>query len=103
MAWAFIPALGGRRRQISVNERPATKQNKAKQNQTKHEKKCKMCWELGVVVHACKLSTQVAEARTGEMAQQLRALTALPEFKSQEPYGGSQPSEMRSDATFWVV
>ena len=34
-------------------------------------------------------------ARAGEMAQQLRALTALPkvlEFKSQQPHGGSQPS-----------
>jgi hypothetical protein len=45
----------------------------------------------------------------GEMAQQLRALTALPksrrgrEFKSQQPHGGSQPSLMRSDALFWCV
>jgi hypothetical protein len=33
----------------------------------------------------------------GEMAQQLRALTALPrspEFNSQQPHGGSQPSVM---------
>jgi hypothetical protein len=26
-----------------------------------------------------------------------------PEFKSQQPHGGSQPSEMRSDALFWGV
>jgi len=26
-----------------------------------------------------------------------------PEFKSQHPYGGSQPSLMRSDALFWCV
>ena len=25
-----------------------------------------------------------------------------PEFKSQQPHGGSQPSIMRSDALFWV-
>jgi hypothetical protein len=34
------------------------------------------------------------------MVQRLRALTALlksPEFKSQQPHGGSQPSVMRSD------
>jgi hypothetical protein len=40
----------------------------------------------------------------GEMAQWLRALTALPkgpEFKSQQPHGGSQPSVMRSEAPFW--
>jgi hypothetical protein len=32
------------------------------------------------------------------MAQWLRALAALPEFNSQQPHGGSQPSVMRSDA-----
>jgi hypothetical protein len=40
------------------------------------------------------------------MAHQVRALTALPkgpEFKSQQPRGGSQPSVMRSDALFWRV
>jgi hypothetical protein len=26
-----------------------------------------------------------------------------PEFKSQQPHGGSQPSIMRSDALFWSV
>jgi hypothetical protein len=26
-----------------------------------------------------------------------------PEFKSQEPHGGSHPSVMRSDALFWCV
>jgi hypothetical protein len=38
--------------------------------------------------------------RAGEMAEQVRALTALsrgPEFNSQKPHGGSQPSVMGSD------
>ena len=38
------------------------------------------------------------------MAQQLRALPALPkgsEFNSQQPYGGSQPSVMRFGVLFW--
>jgi hypothetical protein len=42
----------------------------------------------------------------GEMACQLRALTALtvsPEFNSQQPHGGLQPSVMGSDALFWCV
>jgi hypothetical protein len=26
-----------------------------------------------------------------------------PEFKSQQPHGGSQPSVMRSDALFWHI
>jgi hypothetical protein len=33
----------------------------------------------------------------------VRALTALPEFNSQQPHGGSQPSVMGSDALFWCV
>ena len=40
----------------------------------------------------------------GEMAQWLRALTALPrgpEFNSQQPRGGSQPSVTRYGALFW--
>jgi hypothetical protein len=42
----------------------------------------------------------------GEMAQRLRALDGSsegPEFKSQQPRGGSQPSLMRSDVLFWGV
>jgi hypothetical protein len=40
------------------------------------------------------------------MTQRLRALTACssrgPEFKSQHPHGGSQPSVMESDTLFCV-
>jgi hypothetical protein len=42
----------------------------------------------------------------GEMAQWVRAPDCSsrgPEFKSQQPHGGSQPSVMRSDALFWCV
>jgi hypothetical protein len=42
----------------------------------------------------------------GEMAQWVRAPDCSsegPEFKSQQPHGGSQPSVMRSDALFWSV
>jgi hypothetical protein len=46
---------------------------------------------------------QQQKLRAGEMAQWLRALTTFPEFKSQQPHGGSQPSVMRSDALFWCV
>jgi hypothetical protein len=42
----------------------------------------------------------------GEMAQRVRALdcfTEDPEFKSQQPHGGSQPPVMRPDVLFWCV
>jgi hypothetical protein len=41
-----------------------------------------------------------------EMAQWVRAPDCSsegPEFKSQQPHGGSQPSVTRSDALFWCV
>jgi hypothetical protein len=45
--------------------------------------------------------------RAGEMAQQLRASIDCssrgPEFNSQQPHGGSQPSVMGSDALFWCL
>jgi hypothetical protein len=42
----------------------------------------------------------------GEMAQRVRAPDCSsegPEFKSQQPHGGSQPSVMKSDCLFWSV
>jgi hypothetical protein len=42
----------------------------------------------------------------GEMAQWVRAPDCSsegPEFKSQQPHGGSQPSVTRSDALIWSV
>jgi hypothetical protein len=42
----------------------------------------------------------------GEMAQWVRAPDCSsegPEFKSQQPHGGSQPSVTRSDSLFWSV
>jgi hypothetical protein len=48
----------------------------------------------------------VLNTGAGEMAQWLRALTALPEVlssNSQQPYGGSQPYVIGSDALFWCV
>jgi hypothetical protein len=44
--------------------------------------------------------------RAGEMAQWVRApgcSSEGPEFKSQQPHGGSQPSVTKSDSLFWSV
>jgi hypothetical protein len=38
----------------------------------------------------------------GEMAQQLRALAALPEVLSQQPHGGSQQSVMGSSVLTYI-
>jgi hypothetical protein len=53
---------------------------------------------------------RVLAAGVGGMAQWLSALIKStdcssegPEFKSQQPHGGSHPSVMRSDALFWCV
>jgi hypothetical protein len=44
--------------------------------------------------------------RAREMPQWVRAPDCSsegPEFKSQQPHGGSQPSIMRSDSLFWSI
>jgi hypothetical protein len=46
------------------------------------------------------------EKGAGELAQWVRVPDCSsegPEFKSQQPHGGSQPSVMRSDTPFWRV
>jgi hypothetical protein len=54
-------------------------------------------------IHTLKIKNK---SRAGEMAQWVRAPDCSsegPEFKSQQPHGGSQPSVTRSDALFWSV
>ena len=46
------------------------------------------------------------ESGAGEVAQQLKSTDCSsrgPEFNSQQPHGGSQPSVMRSDVLSWGV
>jgi hypothetical protein len=52
------------------------------------------------------LSAFIRNGGAGEMAQWVRAPDCSsegPEFKSQQPHGGSQPSVTRSDSLFWSV
>ena len=57
------------------------------------------------IMHTVQL--KLGGRSAGEMAQQLRALTACssrgPEFNPQHPHGGSQPSVTGSNALFWCV
>ena len=41
--------------------------------------------------------------RDGSAVKSTDYSSRVPEFKSQQPHGGSQPSVMRSDALFWCV
>jgi hypothetical protein len=52
------------------------------------------------------LAAEKIQYRAGEMAQRVRDADCSsegPEFKSQQPHGGSQPPVMRSYALFWWV
>jgi hypothetical protein len=60
-----------------------------------------LCWYKYMCVCLCINMCM----RAGEMAQWVRAPDCSskgPEFKSQQPHGGSQPSVMRSDSLFGV-
>jgi hypothetical protein len=41
--------------------------------------------------------------RDGSMVKSSDCSSKGPEFKSQQPHGGSQPPVMRSDALFWCI
>jgi hypothetical protein len=41
--------------------------------------------------------------RDGSAVKNTDCSSKGPEFKSQQPHGGSQPSVMRSDTVFWSV
>jgi hypothetical protein len=41
--------------------------------------------------------------RDGSMVKSTDCSPEVPEFKSQQPHGGSQPAVMRSEALFWCI
>jgi hypothetical protein len=41
--------------------------------------------------------------RDGSVVKRTDCSSDGPEFKSQQPHGGSQPSETKSDALFWSI
>jgi hypothetical protein len=49
------------------------------------------------------LKTKQKGWRDGSAGKSTHCSFQGPEFKSQQPHGGSQPSEMRSDPLFWCV
>ncbi|EDL92826.1 rCG41153 [Rattus norvegicus] len=51
------------------------------------------------------LGIEIHHFWTGEMSavKSTDCSSRGPEFNSQQPHGGSQPSVMRSDALFWCV
>jgi hypothetical protein len=49
------------------------------------------------------ISTLKLGWRDGSVVKSTDCSSEGPEFKSQQPHGGSQPSVMRSDALFWGV
>jgi hypothetical protein len=64
----------------------------------------------GVLGHLLNSSSQVLAqewenrgCRDGSEVKSTDCLSKGPEFKSQQPHGGSQPSVMGSEALFWCV
>jgi hypothetical protein len=53
----------------------------------------------------CKSSKKGSKKgwRDGSVVKSTDCSSEGPEFKSQQPHGGSQPSIMSSDALFWCV
>jgi hypothetical protein len=69
-------------------------------------------WRFKDTTWTIKLSTQNLSSnkkcrhrgwRDGSAVKNTDCSSKSPEFKSQQPHGGSQPPIMRSDALFWDV
>jgi hypothetical protein len=50
-----------------------------------------------------KTKTKQQGWRDGSVVKSTNCSSEGPEFKSQQPHGGSQPSLMRPDAHFWCI
>jgi hypothetical protein len=62
------------------------------------------CVHRHVCVHKCKNIFLINLGWQDDSAgKSTNCSSRGPEFKSQQPHGGSQPSVMRSDALFWCV
>ena len=53
--------------------------------------------------HLPWLKTKLGGWRDGSAVKSIDCSSKGPEFKSQQPHGGSQPFVMRSDALFWRI
>ena len=53
------------------------------------------------LVYMSSLRSPDSGWRDGSAVKSIACSSRGPEFNSQQPHGGSQPSEMRSDALFW--
>jgi hypothetical protein len=65
------------------------------------EKRVCKCHNKPYILYAKK--RQTGDWRDGSEVKSTDCSSKGPEFNSQQPYGGSQPSVMRSDALFWSV
>jgi hypothetical protein len=54
-----------------------------------------------MVTHFGLIKSRVSGWRHGSVDKSTDCSTKDPEFKSQQPHGGSQPSLIRSDTLFW--
>jgi hypothetical protein len=59
--------------------------------------------DLGLSHHEAQEWRIIGGWRDGSTVKSTDCFSRGPEFKSQQSYGGSQPSLMRSDAFFWSV
>jgi hypothetical protein len=71
---------------------------------------CCFQWTLGIptlekVVSCTKAVYRNLDSgwRDGSVVKSTNCSSEGPEFKSQQPHGGLQPSVMRSDALFWYI
>jgi hypothetical protein len=79
------------------------KQNKTKQNKTKQNKTKQNKTPTNQSNKQTKTKVNYWGWRDGSVVKSTDCSFRGPEFNSQQPHGGSQPSVMGSNALFWCV
>jgi len=109
-AAAALISAGSNYRRENIIPYPQPEYGTLDPKETRQQRRQKWLYILYPVTSASliirKVSLKNQIDRAGEMAQRLRAPDCSsrgPEFNSQQPHGGSQPSVMGSDDLFWCI
>ena len=97
-AYFWVPGQPGLHRENPVNKQQTNKQTNNNKSITKFKSQL---WHTTVTPSFKRL--RHGGCRDGSAVKSTDYSSRDPEFKFQQPHGGSQPSVKRSDALFWYV
>jgi hypothetical protein len=96
-------ARATQRNPVSKKQKQKTKQNKQTNTQKTNKQKTQPSPQANKNQSTKQVKAMRKGWRDGSVVKSTDCSSKGPEFKSQQPHGGSQPSVTRSDALSWCV